>query len=153
MITEANGPGSEPVIVDLHPDRPDYRGFMAGPNPASMQADPTFAEIETAGGKVDKNADAHTVLDDMFLVSGMIPRVTAYEKGVLNGIRFESEKGIWVKDEEIADERFLMCNVKGEYIPVWHDLTLRVLTIAREGNSDVYRLQQWWGCACLQERN
>ncbi|KAH8756855.1 metallo-beta-lactamase superfamily protein [Hyaloscypha finlandica] len=116
MITEARGPGSEPVIVDLHPARPDYRGFMAGPNPISMQADPKFSEIEAAGGKIEKNADTHTVLDDMFLVSGMIPRVTSYEKGVSNGIRFENEKGLWVKDEEIADERFLMCNLKGKGI-------------------------------------
>lgn len=116
MIAEAKGPGSESVIVDLHPARPDYRGFMAGPNPISMQADPTFSEIEAAGGKVEKNAEAHTVLDDMFLVSGMIPRVTAYENGVLSGIRFENEKGIWEKDEEIADERFLMCNLKGKLI-------------------------------------
>jgi hypothetical protein len=106
MITEAKGPGSEPVIVDRHPARPDYRGFMAGPNPISMQADPAFSEIEAAGGKIEKNADTHTVLDDMFLISGMIPRVTSYEKGLSNGIRFENEKGIWVKDEEIADERF-----------------------------------------------
>ncbi|KAH8765088.1 metallo-beta-lactamase superfamily protein [Hyaloscypha sp. PMI_1271] len=116
MITEAKGPGSEPVIVDLHPARPDYRGFMAGPVPISMQADPAFSEIEAAGGKIEKNADTHTVLDDMFLISGMIPRVTSYEKGLSNGIRFENDKGIWVKDEEIADERFLMCNLKGKGI-------------------------------------
>ncbi len=78
--------------------------------------------ILTAGGKVEKNAEAHTVLDNMFLVSGMIPRVTAYEKGVLKGIRFENEKGIWEKDEEIADERFLMCNLKGNLVPQFHGL-------------------------------
>jgi 7,8-dihydropterin-6-yl-methyl-4-(beta-D-ribofuranosyl)aminobenzene 5'-phosphate synthase len=124
MITEAKPPGSEPVVVDLHPDRPAYRGFMAGLNPVSMQADPTFAEVEAAGGKVEKNADPHTVLDDMFLVSGMIPKVAGYEKGVLNGIRFETEKGAWVKDEEIADERFLMCNLKGEDFRLVHGLIL-----------------------------
>jgi 7,8-dihydropterin-6-yl-methyl-4-(beta-D-ribofuranosyl)aminobenzene 5'-phosphate synthase len=116
MITEAKGSGAEPVIVDLHPARPDYRGFKAGPHLVSLQADPTFSELEAAGGKVEKNADAHTVLDDMFLVSGMIPRVTSYEKGVANGIRFEKEKGSWEIDEEIADERFLMCNLKGMFI-------------------------------------
>jgi len=119
MITEAKKSSpyvSLPVIVDLHPERPDYRGFMAGPNPISMQADPTFAEIEEAGGKVEKKADAHSVLDGMFLVSGMIPRDTPYERGVRNGIRFENEKGVWEKDEEIADERFLMCNLKGKGI-------------------------------------
>jgi 7,8-dihydropterin-6-yl-methyl-4-(beta-D-ribofuranosyl)aminobenzene 5'-phosphate synthase len=49
----------------------------------------------------------------MFLVSGEIPRVTEYETGVKNGIRFEKSTGKWEKDESIIDERFLMCNLKG----------------------------------------
>lgn len=116
MITEAKKSGStssEPVTVDLHPTRPDYRGFMVGKEKISMQADPSFGEIEQAGGIVEKNANAHTVLDDMFLVSGEIPRVTHYETGVKNGIRFQHPTNKWEKDESITDERFLMCNLKG----------------------------------------
>ena len=64
MITDAKSKstaGSEalrqPVRVDLHPNRPAYRGMM-GPNDhiVSMQADPTFEEIEAAGGKVERNS-------------------------------------------------------------------------------------------------
>ncbi len=76
MITEAKKSGSissEAVTVDLHPVRPDYRGFMVGKEKISMQAYPSFVEIEQAGGIVEKSANAHTVLDDMFLVSGRNP--------------------------------------------------------------------------------
>ena len=49
----------------------------------------------------------------MFLISGEIPRVTPYEVGVRNGMRFSSATNSWSKDELILDERFLMCNIKG----------------------------------------
>jgi 7,8-dihydropterin-6-yl-methyl-4-(beta-D-ribofuranosyl)aminobenzene 5'-phosphate synthase len=103
---------SEGLTVDLHPSRPEYRGIMAV-QPISLEADPTFDEIEAAGATVAKSAEPHTILDDMFLVSGMIPRITPYEKGVIKGIRFHSSSNSWEKDELIADERLVMCNLKG----------------------------------------
>ncbi|KAL9622629.1 MAG: hypothetical protein Q9160_002939 [Pyrenula sp. 1 TL-2023] len=102
---------SDPITADLHPNRPTYRGFM-GLEPISLEADPTFEEITAAGAKVSKSAEAHTVLDDMFLISGEIPRVTPYETGVKRGIRFDEEKGEWESDELILDERLVVCNVK-----------------------------------------
>jgi 7,8-dihydropterin-6-yl-methyl-4-(beta-D-ribofuranosyl)aminobenzene 5'-phosphate synthase len=105
-----------PVIVDLHPDRPDYRGFVLKGEPISFPADPTWEEIESAGAAVNRSSEAHTVLDNMFLISGFIPGVTPYETGLVNGIRYYSDKGKWEKDAEIADERFLMVNVKGKGI-------------------------------------
>jgi 7,8-dihydropterin-6-yl-methyl-4-(beta-D-ribofuranosyl)aminobenzene 5'-phosphate synthase len=66
---------------------------------------------------VDKHTEPHTVLDDMFLISGEIPRLTTYETGLRGGLRFESETGKWEVDESISDERFLMCNLKGESNP------------------------------------
>ena len=123
MITAAKSKlqaGSSPpqnqpaVLVDLHPNRPTFRGFL-GPNNhiVSMEADPAFAEIEAAGGTVVKNTEAHTILDDMFLVSGEIPRVTPYETGLRRGIRFNPDTEVWEKDELVLDERFLMCNIAG----------------------------------------
>ena len=112
MINKARGTTGLPV--DLHPDRPTYRGFLGPFGPVSLEKDPTFEEIEAAGGKVLKNDQPHQVLDGMFLISGEIPRVTPYEKGFQQGMRFNQETGRWVSDELIRDERFLMCNVKGE---------------------------------------
>jgi 7,8-dihydropterin-6-yl-methyl-4-(beta-D-ribofuranosyl)aminobenzene 5'-phosphate synthase len=104
---------SQDVTIDLHPSRPDYRGFNMAGQAVSMEADPTFAEIESVGGIVKQSSVAHTVLDDMFLISGEIPRVTPYETGLKNGIRYDKQTKIWSTDELITDERFLMCNLKG----------------------------------------
>lgn len=119
MIAEAkNAKGhTDKVAVDLHPDRPDYRGFALGPNIVSFQADPTFEELEAAGGAIQKHDEAHTVLDNFFLISGEIPRQTAYENGIKGGMRFDKEEKDWFSDELISDERFLVCNLKG-MIPV-----------------------------------
>lgn len=104
---------STPVIVDLHPSRPDYRGVQVLGEPISLEADPTFVEIEKAGATISKHAEAHTVLDGFFLISGEIPRVTPYEIGIKNGIRFDSTSELWSPDPDIKDERFLMVNLKG----------------------------------------
>jgi 7,8-dihydropterin-6-yl-methyl-4-(beta-D-ribofuranosyl)aminobenzene 5'-phosphate synthase len=104
------------TIIDLHPARPNYRGFVTPLGIVSLEADPTFTEIEAAGGTVEKHAEAHEVLDSYFLISGEIPRVTEYEKGVRAGLRFED--GAWITDELILDERFVVCHVKGSFAPV-----------------------------------
>jgi 7,8-dihydropterin-6-yl-methyl-4-(beta-D-ribofuranosyl)aminobenzene 5'-phosphate synthase len=106
----------EPLIVDLHPDRPDFRGFSTPMGLVSLQADPSFNELEAAGGKVEKNADTHTLLENMFLVSGEIPRQTSYERGLRMGMRFMEGKG-WTEDTLMKDERFVMCNLKGKTCP------------------------------------
>ena len=84
-----------------------------GEKTISLEADPTFEQIEAAGGTVDKQANPHTVLDNLFLISGHIPRTTAYETGLKGAVRFDCDENDWFSDELIADERFLMCNVKG----------------------------------------
>ncbi|KIW72684.1 hypothetical protein PV04_00861 [Phialophora macrospora] len=117
MINEAKGTTGIPV--DLHPNRPTYRGFLGPFGPVSLERDPTFEEIEAAGAKVIKNDQPHTILEDMFLVSGEIPRVTSYEKGFQRGMRFNPETNNWESDELILDERFLMCNVKGKGLVVF----------------------------------
>ncbi|GFG01287.1 7, 8-dihydropterin-6-methyl-4-(beta-D-ribofuranosyl)-aminobenzene-5'- phosphate synthase [Aspergillus udagawae] len=110
LINEAKQVKGHPggLSADLHPSRPDYRGMTIGQKIISLQADPTFEEIEAAGAAVDKHGEAHTVLDDFFFVSGEIPRQTAYENGLKGGMRFSHEDNDWFSDELIADERFLM---------------------------------------------
>ncbi|KKZ57809.1 hypothetical protein EMCG_05560 [[Emmonsia] crescens] len=122
MIKDAKdgkGLSNDDLVVDLHPSRPDYRGIQMGKETLSLQADPTFQEIEEAGAKVEKHREAHTVLDGMFLISGEIPRETEYEMGLKNGIRFHRASGKWESDELITDERFLACNIKGKGIVVF----------------------------------
>lgn len=111
---------SDGLVVDVHPDRPFYRGIALPEHIISLEADPTFEEIQNAGAMIDKQNKPHTVLDNMFLISGEIPRVTAYETGLKGAVRFDPEGNDWFSDEAIADERFLMCNLKGECIFAAH---------------------------------
>jgi 7,8-dihydropterin-6-yl-methyl-4-(beta-D-ribofuranosyl)aminobenzene 5'-phosphate synthase len=82
MINDAKATQSpstpEKVIVDLHPDRPTYRGVSTPQAIISLEADPTFDEIGKAGGVVHKHSEPHEVLDGYFMVSGRIPRTTDY---------------------------------------------------------------------------
>ncbi|KAL4884817.1 cytochrome P450 [Aspergillus karnatakaensis] len=109
---QANGTVQN-LIADLHPSRPDFRGFAIGENIISLEADPSFEELEAAGVIVQRHSDAHTVLDDFFLISGEIPRHTPYETGLKHGMRFDKKDNDWISDEAIADERFIMCKLKG----------------------------------------
>lgn len=104
---------SEDLVADLHPDRPAYRGIALPEHIISLEADPTFEEIKSAGAVVDKRSEPHTVLDDFFLVSGEIPRVTPYETGLKNAVRYDPDENDWFSDEVILDERSLICNLKG----------------------------------------
>ncbi|PYI02098.1 metallo-beta-lactamase superfamily protein [Aspergillus sclerotiicarbonarius CBS 121057] len=115
---KATGSSTKPTI-DLHPDRPDYRGMAIGEKIISLQADPTFAELEEAGGIVKKYTEGHTILDDFFYISGEIPRRTPYETGLKGGMRYDKDEGDWFSDEMISDERFLMCNLKGKGIVIF----------------------------------
>jgi 7,8-dihydropterin-6-yl-methyl-4-(beta-D-ribofuranosyl)aminobenzene 5'-phosphate synthase len=78
----------------------------------ALGKDPSFEEIEAAGGAVFKSDQPHAVLDDMFLISGEIPRVTPYEKGLKYGVRLQEK--LWIDDSLMEDERLLMCKVKGK---------------------------------------
>ena len=100
----------DPIVVDLHPDRPVARGIAPGPTYdkplCALPFDPTFQAIETAGGVVEKHAEGHAVAGGALWVSGEIPRVTEFEIGILSGLRWtqksteESPKpdGKWVSD-------------------------------------------------------
>ena len=75
-------PVAPPLIVDVHPDRPDQRGILTPLDVfAMLPPEPTIDAIEAAGGDVVTHADAHVVAD-LFLASGDIPRQTSYETGL-----------------------------------------------------------------------
>ncbi|KAL9111734.1 MAG: hypothetical protein Q9227_003793 [Pyrenula ochraceoflavens] len=120
------------VTVDLHPSRPLYRGLSTPLGPISLEPDPTFPAISsttspsgTGTTTLSLNDSAHTILDDFFVVSGEIPRVTGYEVGLRRGVRYVEKDGVgsgeggegegegeWVSDELIRDERLVACRVK-----------------------------------------
>ncbi|MGI9611702.1 MAG: MBL fold metallo-hydrolase [Acidimicrobiales bacterium] len=108
---------AEPLVVDLHPDRPDQRGTRA-PNGrfTMLPAEPTFHAIAAAGGQIETNAEAHCVANRFFLVSGEIPRVTDYEQGLIGHHSFQGD--VAEPDPLILDERFLAAHVAGHGLSV-----------------------------------
>jgi 7,8-dihydropterin-6-yl-methyl-4-(beta-D-ribofuranosyl)aminobenzene 5'-phosphate synthase len=111
-IAEArNRAGRPPLIVDVHPNRPDRRGMLTPLGSfAMLPCEPTFAEIEAAGGVIAQQADVHAVAGGLFLASGDIPRTTNYETGL--GTHYTWRDGQAAPDPEIHDERFLAARVR-----------------------------------------
>ena len=72
----------------------------------------------------------------MFYLSGEIPRVTPYEKGLPGHLKRNSDDTDWDPDPWIMDERFVAINVDGKGIIVFtacsHAGVVNVLTHARE---------------------
>lgn len=110
--------------VDLHPDRPEARGIWPPnlPSPiARLPDDPTFEEIEQAGGIVDRHAEAHTIANGTALVSGAIDRQTPFEFGLIGGCQWVD--GSWQSGPSnpgwlVSDERYLLIDVKGKGLVV-----------------------------------
>lgn len=110
------GKGLPALVVDLHPDRPDQRGVLLPSGTiALLPPEPTFSEIELAGGRIVTNDAPHAV-GGLFLGSGLIDRVTAYETGLVGHHTFRGED--CVPDPLILDERFLAAHVRGRGVSV-----------------------------------
>ncbi|OGM48990.1 hypothetical protein ABOM_003143 [Aspergillus bombycis] len=118
LITQNSGKRGKGPVVDVHPDRPAFRGVQAD-RPISLEADPSFEELEAAGGRILKSHQPHTALDDFFLVSGEIPRETSYEDGIYGGLRYNETTKQWEEDTLIMEERYVMCNLKGKGLVVF----------------------------------
>jgi len=100
-----------PLVVDVHPDRPDQRGILTPLDVIMMlPPEPTIEAIEAVGGQVIAHANTQTVAD-LFLSSGDIPRGTSYETGLAGHHTWRDGKV--TLDLEIHDERFLAANVRG----------------------------------------
>jgi 7,8-dihydropterin-6-yl-methyl-4-(beta-D-ribofuranosyl)aminobenzene 5'-phosphate synthase len=102
--------GRSPLVVDVHPDRPDQRGILTPFDIfAMLPPEPTIEAIEKAGGRVATHAEAHDVAG-LFLASGDIPRQTSYETGFPGHHTWRGDDV--TLDIEIRDERFLVANVR-----------------------------------------
>ncbi len=103
--------GRPPLVVDVHPDRPDQRGILTPLDVfAMLPPEPTLEAIETAGGNVATHSDVHVVADH-FLASGDIPRQTSYETGLPGHHTWHGDQV--TLDTGIHDERFLAATVRG----------------------------------------
>ena len=77
----------------------------------------------------------------MFYLSGEIPRLTAYERGLPADVRLAGDGNSWEPDPLIRDERYVAAHVRGKGIVVLtacsHSGVVNVLTDARKVFGDV----------------
>jgi 7,8-dihydropterin-6-yl-methyl-4-(beta-D-ribofuranosyl)aminobenzene 5'-phosphate synthase len=103
---------SEPLLVDLHPNRPDRRGILLPTGTMILlPEEPTFDAIQAAGGHIETHDQAHTLCNGFFFGSGEIERHTSYETGLAGHHTFRG--GGVTADPLIMDERFLAARVRG----------------------------------------
>src|SRR5580704_521513 len=78
-----------------------------------MKDVPSIEALAAHGAHVICTAEPQVFLDDMFYLSGEIPRVTPFERGLLAHYQ-KTADGDWTPDPLLIDERFLMVKVKGK---------------------------------------
>jgi 7,8-dihydropterin-6-yl-methyl-4-(beta-D-ribofuranosyl)aminobenzene 5'-phosphate synthase len=118
MIIQANGGHTVPLY--LHPGMFRSRGALqpdGGVLP--MQPIPTPVDWALLGAEPVVTDTAQTVLDNRFLVSGEIPRITAYEKGLAGQVCRASDNAPWEPDPLLMDERFLAVHVRDKGLVVF----------------------------------
>jgi 7,8-dihydropterin-6-yl-methyl-4-(beta-D-ribofuranosyl)aminobenzene 5'-phosphate synthase len=96
---------------------------------------PTAAQLAQQGAKVVHATEPQLVLDDLFYISGEIPRVTAFETGLPGHYRRTEDDKDWEPDFLIMDERFVAVRVKDGVIVFTacsHAGVVNVLTHARD---------------------
>lgn len=118
LITKANGGRSIPCY--LHPGMFHQRALpLPGGALLPIREIPSPDDLAAKGAVPVVTREPQILLDDMFFVSGEIPRVTSYEKG-FPGHKRRSEDGTsWEDDPYIMDERFLVAHVRGTGIVVF----------------------------------
>jgi 7,8-dihydropterin-6-yl-methyl-4-(beta-D-ribofuranosyl)aminobenzene 5'-phosphate synthase len=106
-----------PVVVDVHPDRPDQRGTaLPDGRLVTLPPEPTLDSLADAGGAVEAHGEPHLVAGGFFHGSGAIPRRTSYETGLAG--HHSIRGGEVVADPLIMDERFLAAEVRGRGVTV-----------------------------------
>ena len=118
LIREANGGRSIPCY--LHPGMFRQRALpLPGGKLLPIQEIPSPDELAAKGALPIVTTEPQALLDDMFFVSGEIPRVTSYEKGFPGHKRRSEDGESWEDDPLIMDERFLAAQVEGKGLVVF----------------------------------
>ena len=105
-----------------------------------MKDVPGIEALAAHGARVVSSTTPQTFLDNMFCVSGEIPRVTPFERGLAWHYRKTADGQDWEADPWLMDERSLAVNVAGKGLVVFtacsHAGVINVLTHARESFPD-----------------
>jgi 7,8-dihydropterin-6-yl-methyl-4-(beta-D-ribofuranosyl)aminobenzene 5'-phosphate synthase len=134
--------GNREVPYYAHPGMFRSRAMRLANGGVRLMDDvPSIAELTAQGARVVSTTEPQRFLDDMFYVSGEIPRVTPFERGLPGQVRRTADGKDWEADEQILDERWLAVHVAGKGLVVFsacsHAGIVNVLTHARASFPDV----------------
>ena len=134
MIRNRNG-GRE-VAFHGHPEMFHSRAVkLPSGGVRQMEDVPGVQALTSFGARVILTREPQSLLDDMFHVSGEIPRVSGFERGYPGQVRRLLGRTEWEPDEQLIDERWIGLQVKGKGLVVLtacsHAGVVNVLTHAR----------------------
>jgi 7,8-dihydropterin-6-yl-methyl-4-(beta-D-ribofuranosyl)aminobenzene 5'-phosphate synthase len=112
--------GGRDVPYYAHPGMFRSRGMMTpGGSVRPMDDVPSITELTVRGARVICTTEPQAFLDDMFFVSGEIPRVSGFERGMPGQMRKTEDGKSWEPDELVIDERWFAVNVAGKGLIVF----------------------------------
>ena len=134
LIRDRNGGREIPYYA--HPDMFRTRADKQPNGSMRLIEDvPSIAALTAHGAQVVNTTEAQLLLDGMVHVSGEIPRITPFERGLPGQHRKTLDGAGWELDELIMDERFLIVNVADKGLIVFtacsHAGVINVLKHAR----------------------
>lgn len=140
QVMAANG--GRRVECHVNPGMFVPRGTLRhGGDPLPQKPIPSPGELAEAGATVINEPQARLLLEKCFYLSGEIPRVTPYEKGLPGHLKRAADGKSWEPDPWIMDERYVAAHVKGKGVVVFtacsHAGVINVLKDARNVFGDV----------------
>ena len=118
MIRDRNGGRKVPYYA--HPDMFRTRATKQPNGQMRLMEDvPTIDDLTAFGAEVINTTEAQDLFNGMAYVSGEIPRLTPFEKGLPGQHRKRLDGEGWELDELIMDERFIAVNVRDKGLVVF----------------------------------
>ena len=138
MIQLRNGGRAIPTY--MHPGMYRSRAIKLHNEDMRPFADvPTADQLARQGADVIHSTEAQLALDDLFYVSGEIPRATPFETGLPGHYRRTEDGQDWEPDFQIMDERFVAIRGAAGIVVLTacsHAGVVNVMTHARESFPD-----------------
>lgn len=106
------------VVFQLNPGMFYQRATQSEHHVFPFKKVPSVEELQNNGAEVINIDEARLLLDNMFYLSGEIPRITNYETGFPGHVRQLTNQE-WVPDPLILDERFLVVNIRNKGLIVF----------------------------------
>lgn len=118
LVRDRNGGRKVPYYC--HPDMFRRRAFqMLDGAMLPLEDVPSIEALTDNGAQVVNTTEAQSLFDGCAYLSGAIPRVTSFERGLTGQLRKTIDGAGWEPDELCMDERFLAVNVAGKGIVVF----------------------------------